>query len=83
MCMCVCVCACVCVCVHECVCGGILYIHTNICKSTVTVSEVPHLVVAGYGNIDMLQWRVSVTEGNHGDVHVGSLCHRLRGGGGG
>ena len=37
-----------------------------------------HQVIAGDGHIHILQWRVSVAEGDHRDVHVGSLCHRLQ-----
>jgi len=38
---------------------------------------LPHLVVAGDGNVHISQWRVGVAQGNGGDVDVGCLSQWL------
>ena len=43
----------------------------------IITSLVSYLVVARNSNINMTQRRVGVTQGNDGDVHIGSLSYRL------
>ena len=53
-------------------------IHSNsVFKSICVISCDSHLVVTGDGNVDISQWRISVAQGNGGDVDVRSLSQWL------
>ncbi len=45
--------------------------------SNISLNKQTNLVVAGDGNVHVAQRRVRVAEGNHGDVDIRPLRHRL------
>ena len=47
-------------------------------NASCTVIWYTHVAVAGNGDVNILQWSVGVAEGNHRNVHVWGLRHRLQ-----